>query len=225
MLHGYRCDCHSVSQSLCDPMDCSPAPLSFTVSWSLLTFMSIGSVMLSTQLILCCLLLLLPSSHVNIGYHECIISGKRRLSGCLHGKQRAFRKAIPKGTLEGRVAMRALGALPFLPYLESLVKFRVSFWSPAGTQEQPWRIPSPLKDQPVDLLPVNEDELGFPVVVMETGHTEIRKTHFWNMVMSRFPVWHLGNLTGVPCGLPDDIRGVSGPSSLRTFIFPPPPGP
>ena len=37
------------------------APLSFTVSWSLLRFMSIESVMLSNHLILCCPLLLLPS--------------------------------------------------------------------------------------------------------------------------------------------------------------------
>ena len=37
------------------------APLSFTVSWSLLRFMSIESMMLSNYLILCCPLLLLPS--------------------------------------------------------------------------------------------------------------------------------------------------------------------
>ena len=37
------------------------APLSFTISWSLLRFMSIEWVMLSNHLILCCPLLLLPS--------------------------------------------------------------------------------------------------------------------------------------------------------------------
>ena len=37
------------------------ASLSSTVSWSLLKLMSIGSVMPSSHLILCCLLLLLPS--------------------------------------------------------------------------------------------------------------------------------------------------------------------
>ena len=37
------------------------APLSFTISWRLLKFMSIESVMLSYHLILCHLLLLLPS--------------------------------------------------------------------------------------------------------------------------------------------------------------------
>ena len=37
------------------------APLPFSISWSLLKFMSIDSVMLSNHLILCCPLLLLPS--------------------------------------------------------------------------------------------------------------------------------------------------------------------
>ena len=37
------------------------APLSFTISWSLLKFMAIESVMLSNHLILCCPHLLLPS--------------------------------------------------------------------------------------------------------------------------------------------------------------------
>ena len=59
------CDCCSVAQScltLCDPLDCSiPGFLSFTLSQSLLTFMSIESVMPSNHLILCCPLLLLPS--------------------------------------------------------------------------------------------------------------------------------------------------------------------
>ena len=46
-----------------DPMDCSmPGSLSFTISWSLLTLMSIESVMLSNHLILCHPLFLLPST-------------------------------------------------------------------------------------------------------------------------------------------------------------------
>ena len=43
--------------TLCDPMDCSTASLCFTISWSL----SIGSVIPSNHLILCCSLLLLAS--------------------------------------------------------------------------------------------------------------------------------------------------------------------
>ena len=54
--------CCSVTKScptLCDPRDCStPGFLSFTVSWSVLKFMSLESVMLSHHLILCSLLLL-----------------------------------------------------------------------------------------------------------------------------------------------------------------------
>ena len=57
--------CFSVAQScltLCDPMDSAlQASLSFTISHSLLKLMSIESVILSSHLILCCPLLLLPS--------------------------------------------------------------------------------------------------------------------------------------------------------------------
>ena len=49
--------------TLCDPMDCSTPGFSvlFTISWSLLKFMSIELVMPSNHLILCHPLLLLPS--------------------------------------------------------------------------------------------------------------------------------------------------------------------
>ena len=64
MAWSHICYC-SVAKSyltLCDSMDCSmPGTLSFTISWSLLRFMSTESVMLSNHLILCHLLLLLPS--------------------------------------------------------------------------------------------------------------------------------------------------------------------
>ena len=44
-----------------DPMDCSmPGSLSFTISWSLLTLMSIELMMPSNHLILCCPFSLLP---------------------------------------------------------------------------------------------------------------------------------------------------------------------
>ena len=59
------CCCCSVSKlclTICDPMTAAcQAPLSFTISQSLLRFMSLESVMLSNHLILCCPLLLLPS--------------------------------------------------------------------------------------------------------------------------------------------------------------------
>ena len=49
--------------SLCDPMDCSTLalPVLHCISWSLLKLMSAVAVMLSSHLILCRLLLLLPS--------------------------------------------------------------------------------------------------------------------------------------------------------------------
>ena len=46
------------------------ASLSFTVSWSLLRFMSIESVMLSSHHILCCLLLLLSSTFPSISLFQ-----------------------------------------------------------------------------------------------------------------------------------------------------------
>ena len=58
------CFCCSVAKScpiLCHPIECSQSPLFFIISWSLLKFMSIESVMLSNLLILCHPLLLLPS--------------------------------------------------------------------------------------------------------------------------------------------------------------------
>ena len=61
-----QCCCSSVAKSclnLQDPLDCSTnqVSLSFTISQSLLKFMSIESVMSSKHLILCHPLLLLPS--------------------------------------------------------------------------------------------------------------------------------------------------------------------
>ena len=69
-FHNKRWCCCSVTKScaiLCDPIDCSTSgfPLSFTISWSLLKFMSIESVMPSNHLILCHPLLL-PSSFPSI---------------------------------------------------------------------------------------------------------------------------------------------------------------
>ena len=63
------CWCLSVAQSCltpCDPMDCSTPGFCVLISWSLLKFMSIESVMPSNHLILCDPLLLLPSIFPNI---------------------------------------------------------------------------------------------------------------------------------------------------------------
>ena len=57
---------HSVMSDSLQPQAACQASPSFTMSQSLLQFMSIESVMLSSHLILCCLLLLLPSIFPNI---------------------------------------------------------------------------------------------------------------------------------------------------------------
>ena len=60
--HGVCCSVAKSCLTICDPMDCSmPAPLSSTISQSLLKLMSIESMMLSNHLILCHPLLHLPS--------------------------------------------------------------------------------------------------------------------------------------------------------------------
>ena len=67
---AYHCCCCSVTQlclTLCDPMDCSTLDFAaLHISWSLLKFMSVESVMLSNHLVLCRPLLLLPSTFPSI---------------------------------------------------------------------------------------------------------------------------------------------------------------
>ena len=63
-MHGccMKCCCCSFAKSLCIPWTTAhQASLSFTIPWSPLKFMSIESGMLSSYLIFCCPLLLLPS--------------------------------------------------------------------------------------------------------------------------------------------------------------------
>ena len=55
------CTVAKLCPTLCDPIDCKcQPPLSSSISWSLLKFMSVESVILSNHLILCCTLLFLP---------------------------------------------------------------------------------------------------------------------------------------------------------------------
>ena len=65
------CRCCSVTKlcpTLCDPTAAAhQAPLSFTITWSLLKLMSTESLMPSNHLILCCPLLLLPSIFPSTG--------------------------------------------------------------------------------------------------------------------------------------------------------------
>ena len=63
-FHQWSAQFSSVTQlqpTLCDPMNCSPASLSITNSWSLLKLMSIELVMPSYHFILCRPLFLPPS--------------------------------------------------------------------------------------------------------------------------------------------------------------------
>ena len=62
LINFLYCLLQSLCLTPCDPIDCSTSGFpSFTISQSLLRFISNGSVMLSNHLILCCPLLLLSS--------------------------------------------------------------------------------------------------------------------------------------------------------------------
>ena len=75
----------------------SQASLSFTISWSLLKLMSIESVMPSNHLILCFLLLLLPSIFPSI--RECKPNQKKKRKKGQEKKNKVFlqyHQALPK---------------------------------------------------------------------------------------------------------------------------------
>ena len=67
-FHTCRCCCSFTKScpTLCDHIKCSQVSMSFTISWSLLKFVSIESAMPSNHLILCHSVLLLSSIFPNI---------------------------------------------------------------------------------------------------------------------------------------------------------------
>ena len=115
------------------------APLSFTVSWGLLKFMSIESVMLSNHLILCCPLLLLPSIFPSIRifsnesvlhirwpkYWSFSISPSNEYSGQISFRIDWFDLLAVQGTLKSLLQHHSLKA--------SLLRCSASLWS--NTQE------------------------------------------------------------------------------------------
>ena len=112
--------CCSVAKSyptLCDPMDVAwLAPVSCTISWSFLRFMSVESMMLSNQLILCHPLLLPPSvfPSIRVSSNESVlhirwpkywsfifgISPSREYSGLVSFRIDWFDLLVVQGTLK-----------------------------------------------------------------------------------------------------------------------------
>ena len=100
------------------------ASLSFTVSWSLLRFMSIESVMLSNHLILCCLFLLssiFPASG-SFSTSQILASGGQNI--------RASASVIPKNTqgwfplgLTGLISLKSQGLKNLLQHHNSKASF------------------------------------------------------------------------------------------------------
>ena len=75
-LSFISCSVAKLCPILGDPMDCStPASILLHYLWSLLKFMSIESVMLSKDLILCCPFLLLPSvfPSIRVFFNESVL--------------------------------------------------------------------------------------------------------------------------------------------------------
>ena len=121
------CSVAKLCPTLCDPVDCSTqAPLSFTISQSLLKFMSIESVLLSNHLILCCPLLLLPSGFSSIrvfssklAHHirwpqywsfSFIISPSSEYSGLLSFKIDWFDHLVVQGTLKSHLQQKVFNS-------------------------------------------------------------------------------------------------------------------
>ena len=115
------------------------APLSFTVSWSLLRFMSIESVMPSNHLILCCPLLLLPSIFSTFRVHM-FFSGTDFLSSISDSLPKVFILTLPQslhiqagnwsGSTTGRERVTRSTSISFPPTNNSLLKSQLLyFWT------------------------------------------------------------------------------------------------
>ena len=105
--------------TLCDPMEGTLVPLSFTISQSLLRFMSIESVMLSNHLILCRLLLLWPSIFPTSGSYPV---SQLFASGCQRTGASAIASVLPVNTqgqfplgLTGLISLLSKGLLQSFP--------------------------------------------------------------------------------------------------------------
>ena len=114
--HQTCCSVTQLCQTLCDPMNCgTPASLSFTIFWSLLKLMSIGSVMPSNHLIFCHLPLFMPSIFPSIRVFSSELT--LRISG----------RSIRASALASVLPMNIQGLFP-LGVVWSL-------WSPRDSQE------------------------------------------------------------------------------------------
>ena len=138
----FFCICCCSSAKLCLTICCTlwtaacPAPLSFSISQSLLKFMSIDSVMLSNHLILCHPLLLLPSVFPSIR----VFSGELAL--CIRWpKYRSFSISInPSMNIQGWFPLGLTGLISLLSKRLSRVFSSTTIWKHQffGAQPSLW---------------------------------------------------------------------------------------
>ena len=88
-----------LSSVVSDSLDCQ-APLSSSIFWSLLKFMSIESMMLTNHLILCCLFLLLPSIFPSIRDFS------NKLALCVSGQSIGVLTRSPSNQYSGLISFR-----------------------------------------------------------------------------------------------------------------------
>ena len=88
-----------LSSVVSDSLDCQ-APLSSSIFWSLLKFMSIESMMLTNHLILCCLFLLLPSIFPSIRDFS------NKLALCVSGQSIGVLARSPSNQYSGLISFR-----------------------------------------------------------------------------------------------------------------------
>ena len=88
-----------LSSVVSDSLDCQ-APLSSSIFWSLLKFMSIESMMLTKHLILCCLFLLLPSIFPSIRDFS------NKLALCVSGQSIGVLARSPSNQYSGLISFR-----------------------------------------------------------------------------------------------------------------------
>ena len=113
------------SSTLCNPMDCSlpcQAPLSSTTSQILLKFMSIELVMLSNNLILCCLLLL------RLTFPALVLSKEWLFASCGQSNIASASISVLPRNIQGQFPLGLTGLMFLLSKRFSRVFFSITVW-------------------------------------------------------------------------------------------------
>ena len=138
-MRTFAFECHIVVAqlclTLCNPTDCStPGFLSFTTSWTLLKFMSIESVMLSSHFILCRPLLFLPSVFPSIR----VFSVSQLFASGGQSIEAQASASIPSMNIQGWFPLGLTGLIPLLTKGFSRVYSSTTAWKHQFFGAQPF---------------------------------------------------------------------------------------